>query len=367
MKLTKTAIEQAKATDKELWLWCPELPGFGVRVQLSGRKSYILRYRIHGKSRKLTIANCKAMAPDEARRIARKHLASLADGKDPGRTPEDTMTMQSLYERYWQDHVLVYTKPSSHRRIAGWWAHCKPVFGHLLVKDVKRAQVVAFHASLRAKPVTANKAVAVLSKLFNLANEWEWLADGSNPARRIKRYREQERCRILSRDELARLLEALHDADPTFARLIRLLLLTGCRVSEIAHSRTEWVDLRRRLLVLPDSKSGPRKVPLSDAAMLLVATVQTKWLIPNANDTGPWRQPQDYWRRLRKRIGLADVRLHDLRHTFGSYAHLDGGLSQREVADILGHKSLKMTERYINSVSGQVVANMDKMAQVLGV
>ena len=100
---------------------------------------------------------------------------------------------------------------------------------------------------------------------------------------------------------------------------------------------------------------------------MLVQGVNTEWLIPNRTGSGPWHQPQDYWRRFRTTVGLQDVRLHDLRHTFGSYAHLDGGLSQREIADILGHKSLKITERYINSVDGQVVANMDKMANVLGI
>lgn len=366
MKLTKTAIQTAKPRAKDSWLWCSELPGFGVRIQTSGRKTYVLRYRIHRKSRALTIAACSVMAPDDARRIARKHLADLADGRDPGRTPEDGMTMQSLYELYLKDHVGVYLKTSTRRRITGWWKHLKPVFGHIPVKDVRRPQIVAFHAAMRDRPVTANKCVSVLSKLFNLANEWEWMTDGSNPARRIRRFKEVERCRILSRGEMARLFAALPDADPAFARLVRLLLLTGCRVSEIAHSRASQVDSRRRVLVLKDSKSGPRSVPLSEAAMLVIAGVNTEWLIPNRTGSGPWHQPQDYWRSFRAKVGLHDVRLHDLRHTFASYAHLEGGLSQRELADLLGHKDLKTTQRYINSVDGQVVANMDKMANVMG-
>lgn len=367
MKLTKTAIANTLPGETDLWLMCSELPGFGVRVKPSGHKSYVLRYNVKGKQRKMTLANCASMAPEDARRIARNKLGMLADGKDPGKTPEDSMTLAALYARYWSDYVLTYNKANSHRRIAGWWSKVKPLLGHYPVRDIKRADIISLHASLRDTPTTANRCVALLSKMLNLAIEWEWLPDGYNAARRVKKYKEVEHCRILSKTEIARLMEALKDADPTFARLIRLLLLTGCRVSEIAHARKEWVDTRRRLLCLPDSKSGPRRIPLSDAALLVIAGINTEWLIPNRSGTGPWKQPQDYWSKFRKRIGLHDVRLHDLRHTFGSYAHLEGGLSQREVADILGHKSLKVTERYINSVDGQVVANMDKMAVVLGV
>lgn len=367
MKLTKAAIAAAKS-DKDTILWDAALTGFGLRVQPSGSKTFIIQYRLPSrKQRKLSIGSAIILDLDEARRIARAKLAAIAEGHDPAIGDKQAMTMDNLYARYRADYSKAYNKASTQARVHHWWLHIQPVFGHRLVWEIKRAEVVAFHSRLASQPATANKCVTLLSKLFNLANEWEWLTDGSNPARKIKKYRETHRTRILSQDEISRVLKAC-DEDwvyPPFATLLRLLLLTGCRVSEIAASKTEWIDWQSKVLRLPDSKSGPRAIPLSSVALELLKEVRTEWIIPSPDLSRPLVKTAGYWGRFRKRVGLEDVRLHDLRHTVGSYAHA-AGMSQREIADLLGHKQLATSARYMNSIHGQTQKNVEALPNILG-
>ena len=165
----------------------------------------------------------------------------------------------------------------------------------------------------------------MLSKMFSLAEVWGLRPDGSNPCRHVKRYKERNRERFLSPEETERLGEVLREAEdemPSAVAAFRLLLLTGCRLSEIQFLRWEYV--KDDYIELPDTKTGPRRVWLSQAAQAILARqprAASPYVFPSPRHPDkPLSHALCLWRRARKEAGLDDVRLHDLRHTFASQA-----------------------------------------------
>lgn len=349
-KITQRAID-ALPSGREVWLWDSALPGFGVRSQASGRATYVVRYRYQGQGRKATVGRCCDMAPDQAREIARGMFAQVAAGKDPARRSEG-VNMAQLWERYVREYGKPYLKPSSLKRNELLWRlHISPRIGTMPCAAVTRSEAATLHASMMSSPVSANRAVALLSKMFNLADLWGYVPGGHNPARRVRKYKEQIRERVLGRDEIARLLEEAGRYDWRMELLARLLLLTGCRLSEIAKARMEWVDWNRGMLRLPDSKTGGRTVELSAEALeLLEGRRGCEWMVPGRTERNHTTGMYSGWRMVCRRAGLDGLRWHDLRHTVGSLAH-QSGMSLRQVAHVLGHKQLSTTERYVHGTS----------------
>lgn len=372
-------IEGAAAGERDVWLWCNELPGFGVRVQKSGRKTYICRYRTHSRTqRTLTLARYVDMPPEQARALARKVFGQVAEGKDPAhlrRQAKDAPTIEDLRERYMREHAAPFKKPSSVKSDAQLWRlHILSVFGGRQVESVTRTEIIRLQGALADRPATANHAVALLSKAFNLAELWGWRSAGTNPCRMVKKYRMREREVILTPEQIKALDQALRLKVATkqvpwaFDALVRLLLVTGCRLNEIMSSERGWVDRERRLLLLPDSKVGQRRIPLSAAALAIIDGLpEGKWLIPGRLAGQHMQHPWHMWRRLAAQAGLpAGIRLHDLRHTVGSIGHR-AGLSQKAIAGLLGHRQLSTTERYLHGYAGDAQRSVDAIADIVTV
>jgi len=372
--ITKTVVERLQPGEADRWEWDAELRGFGVRVQPSGRKTYVIRYRTaQRKQRKYTIGRCSDFTPDQARARARKAFGVVADGGDPAADRAavlDAPTMKDLRERYMREHAVPYKKPSSVADDRQLWKNVIiPRWGDRTVASITQAQVMSLHAELAPTPAKANHVIALLSKAFNLSELWEWRL--GNPCRGVKKYKIHERENILSLAEINKLLATAEEMAAggeipvPMANLLKLLLLTGCRLNEIMSARQEWVDHDRRLLLLPDSKVGQRRIPLSEAAMVVVRSVpKGTWLIPGrlhgTHMTSPWKMIA----RICKRAGVKHVRPHDLRHTVGSLGHR-AGLSQREIARLLGHRQMSTTERYLHGYEGDDVRAIDRVAEII--
>jgi integrase len=197
--------------------------------------------------------------------------------------------------------------------------------------------------------------MAVLSKMLNLAEKWGERPDGSNPCRHVEKYRERKRERFLSQAELARLGEALAEAErngsesPYAIAAIRLLILTGARVSEILTLEWGHVDFERACLRLPESKSGAKVVHLSPPARELLASLPriegNPYVLPGLKERAHLVNLEAPWRRIRARASLEDVRLHDLRHSFASVG-AGAGLSLPVIGALLGHSQPGTTARY---------------------
>lgn len=377
-KLTKTLVDNAKAPEKgDAWIWDTELQGFGVRIQASGRKTYMVRYRVKDSNtqRKMTVARCSDMPPEKAREQARKIFAQVAMGLDPvgdRRIEIESPTVADLEQRYTKEHA----KPRKKARSVelddkNWRLHVLPSLGEKKVRDVKESDILALHGSLSTKPATANQVLALLSKSFNLAEKWGWRDRNTNPCHDVEKYKLKERELILSPKEIKRLNETLatmvmeRQIERPMADLFRLLMLTGCRLREIMHARMDWIDRERCLLLLPDSKVGQRKIPLSPACMAIISTMPMaqEWLIPGKDGDGPMITPYKAWAKIKKAAGLpTELRIHDLRHTAGSLGHM-AGMSQKEIQIMLGHKQMSTTERYLHGGDAGEVAN--KLSNVI--
>jgi integrase len=359
-RLTKRVVDGLLANPRhDLVEWDDEIRGFGLRVQRSGIKSYIVQYRnTHGRSRRLTIGRHGVLTPEQARKAARELLADVSRGDDPAREKRQArraLTVSELANRYLEQHARVKKRPSSFK--GDEWAlgrHILPVLGTLRVDEVSRCEVAAFHHKLRKTPVMANRLLALLSKMFNLAERWGMRPDGSNPCRHVDRYPEQRRERFLSGHELASLGQALDQAEQEQAELasaiaaLRLLVLTGARKGEILGLRWENVDWERRCLRLEESKTGPKVIPLNVPALEVLMDLRANgspWVVAGSRPGRRLVGLTRIWYRIRKRAGLSDVRIHDLRHSFASVA-AGAGMGLPVIGRLLGHTQAATTQRY---------------------
>jgi integrase len=238
-----------------------------------------------------------------------------------------------------------------------------PTLGKLKIVDVTRADIAKIHHALREKPYEANRCLSLCSKLFNLAEEWGLRPDGSNPTHHVQHFREEKRQRFLSTEEVTRLGEALRTCNqwenPSPLLALRLLILTGARLSEVLTLRWSSVDTKNGLLHLPDSKTGPKVIPIGAAVLKLLARAPRQagnpYVCPGEKAGHHFVGLPRVWRRVRRQAGLENVRLHDLRHSHASAA-AGLGASLQIIGALLGHSGPQSTARYAHLADSPVRA-----------
>ena len=380
-KLTKRYVESLAHPDKECIIWDDELSGFGLRVYPSERKVYVVQYKLHGRTRRKTLGKHGLVAAEQARKDARLVQADVARGADPSADRKARLRSPSIRElgtRFLQEHVALHCKPTTLYDYRNLLRNVvNPVLGGIKVSEITFADIQAFHLKRRDTPYQANRGVMVLSKMLNLAEDWGLRPMNSNPARRIKRYPEEEKKRYLDEAEqeqlgtvLANMLQSSEISRYVFAAFY-LLLLTGCRLGEI--QKLKWEYVTQTHLELPDSKTGRRRIPLPRDARILLDSLERRegnpYVILGSHGTGYYNDLQKPWRKIRSRAGLDDVRVHDLRHTYASVAVMNG-IDPFMLKEILGHKNLSTTLRYahlsddaVQKAAGQIA---NRLAATLG-
>lgn len=379
-KINKRTVDAARSGARDDFIWDRDLAGFGLKVTVSGAKVYVLQYRAGGRGspiRRYTIGKHGApWTPEEARKEARRLLGEIAKGGDPASEKSAKRagsTILELAERFMAEHVRTKTKPRSvaeYDRLVT--KLILPALGKRKVADVNRSDVARLHHELRGTPYQANRVLAILSKMFSLAERWGMRPDNTNPCRHFDRFREDKRERFLSEVELVQLSEALVAAEqegtasPYAVAAIRLLLFTGARLSEILTLRWQDVDFDTGVLRLPDSKTGAKLIHLSAPPREVLTGLQrdagNPFVIAGANDGAHLVNLEKPWRRIRSTAGLQDVRLHDLRHSFASVA-VAGGLSLPIIGALLGHKNASTTARYAHLAADPLKRANDLIAE----
>ncbi len=369
-KITKRAVDHLQGDGTEKFYWDDDLPGFGVRIRASGRKYYVAQFRADGRMRRITLGRHGAVPTETARRRAMAAISEAKGGGDPAAARDarrKAPTMKQLGKRFLEDYVPDHCKPSTAYEYGrSVKLFIEPRIGKRKVRDIKRSDIAELHHALRETPYQANRTLGVLSKMFSMAEVWGWRPDGSNPCLHIKRYKEEKRERFLNAEEFARLGkvldEILRDGSETRSAVvaIRLLMLTGCRLSEIQKLRWEHVDLEAGELRLPDTKTGGRAVPLAPSAVRLLEGLtrdeDNPWVIAGRKPGSHLTDLQHPWRRIRARAELDDVRIHDLRHSFASRAlALGEGLPM--IGKLLGHTQVQTTARYAHLARDTVKAS----------
>ena len=370
-RLTKTVVKRAtyqgQGPKAHCIVWDSDLPGFGLRVYPSGSKAFLVAYRIGTRKRRVIVGPYGRYTVDEARRAAKKLLLAASDGKDLAEEREKARrgeTVADLCKRYLEEHLPKKKASSSRHDRRMIRAYVLPKLGRLKVADVKRADMAKLHHSLHETPYEANRLMALCSKLFNLAEEWGLRPDSTNPTLHVQRFREQKRQRFLSGEELTRLGDALRVAaeerEPASAILaLRLLILIGARLSEVLTLRWSMVDAENGLLHLPDSKTGPRVIPIGAPVLELLAAAPrlegNPYVCPGEKAGHHFVGLPRVWQRIRRRADLADVRLHDLRHSHASAA-AGLGTPLQIIGALLGHSGPQTTARYAHLADSPVRA-----------
>jgi integrase len=402
VKLTKSAVDDLPVGGV---LWDQAVRGFGVRRQ-SRDPVFVLKARVNGRQRFLTIGrHGSPWTVDAARKEALRLLGEIAGGRDPAERRADEKsapTVGQLADAFLKEHASAKRKASTadyYKMIVD--VHIRPAFGHLRANALTSAEVEKWHANAERKP-TANRVVAVLSSIYSWAIKTKRIPDGTNPTRVVERYREQARERYLTSDELARLGDAIREAETVgvpwlvraetkakatakhlpkeanqrtkiaapAAAALRLLILTGARLREILHLEWQHVDLERGILFLPDSKTGRKALVLNGAAVQLLNELprQGRYVIAGASvgiaDEQPRSDLKRPWALVSGRAELKGIRLHDLRHTFASVAAASN-IGLPVIGKLLGHSQTSTTERYAHLAVDPVRAATDIVGKKL--
>jgi integrase len=360
----RIGLREVRALGPGETVWDATVPGFGARRQTGAAVSFFLKYRnAEGRQRWHSIGRHGApWTPEAARAEARRLLGLVAAGADPAAersARKEAPTVAELAELFLAEHVETKRKPRTareYRRLIG--NVILPALGRKRVADVTRADVARLHHARRATPTEANRALALLSTMFNFSERVGERPDGSNPCRHVERFPQRRRERFLSEDELARLGDALaaYTGSPYHVATIKLLIFTGARLGEVLGLRWEWVDFDRGDARLPDSKTGAKTIQLPAPALEVLAALPRIESEPHV--LGRHRGTtfiEAPWRRIRTAAGLGDVRLHDLRHAFASVA-ASAGLALPIIGKMLGHTQAQTTQRYAHLASDPVKA-----------
>lgn len=370
-RLTEMVLKRATVTDgAEETHWDGEVRGLGVRIRsFAGvlSRTWIIKYRnAAGAQRKMTLGDWPGLTVSAARTIAKKQIGRIADKADPVREKARTReagTVALLLSRFLKDHVegkkRSETTAKEYKRLVT--KVIIPELGSAQVAAVERADVERWFTKLSATPRQANQALAVLSKAMSLAENWRLRAPFTNPCKGVERYPESQRDRYPTEADYIAIGGVLREFEreggsSTNANLIRLLALTGLRLSEARLLRWRNVDTKRGTLALEKVKNGraESKIRVVGAESLAVLATQrceneNDFVFPSGNAPD---QPisvwtiESFWKRVRKKSGIKDLRLHDLRHGVATLA-ASFGANAFVVRDKMGHATLQMTNRYV--------------------
>ena len=373
VRLTNAGVARLKPGGTEYIVRDNRVAGLGVRVRPSGHRSFVWHGTANGKVVRTTVGSAALMTVEEARSACRAFL----DGSHPlcagGLSGSAAVPL-------FRDFVMEDWLPARRSQYSPGWGkrvdrmvkrQLLPAFGALRLDRIGRPTIERwFDAMSRKTPGAANTALAVLRQIMSAAKAAGHV--GTDPVAGVRPNPGRKMTRFLSAEEIGRLhrtLNRLVEERPSRrpqADIIRLLLLTGCRKSEILTLR--WAEVDGDMLRLAEAKTGPRTVWLSKAAQAVIARqprAGSTFVFPSPRDAArPQSRNLGLWHRARREAGIDDVRLHDLRHTVASQA-VARGVPLPTVARILGHMQPVMTLRYAHVGDREVEAAAARVGAII--
>jgi integrase len=376
-RLTEKLVRDLPAPAKGNRIYYDEtLPGFGVRVTAAGHRSFVLNFRTReGRERRLTIGSPPTWSLIAARANAAEHRRRIDAGEDPlGNLQADreAPTMRDLAVRFERNHLARLRHSTVKEYKALITNEILPKLGALKVAAITPADIDKLHRQMSSRaPYRANRLAALLSKLFALGIRWHLRTD--NPVQGLTRNHEEKRSRYLTPVELPALTAALqeHD-DPQAADIIRLLLLTGARSSEVLSATWEQFDLDAEVWTKPSGRTKQKKehrVPLSAPAVELLKRIYDGRgtavnVFPSHRTGTPRTIIKKNWARVCAAARITGLRLHDLRHSYASML-VNEGLSLPVIGGLLGHSRPETTARYAHLQDCTMRAATGKVGQLV--
>lgn len=344
-------------------------PGLSLELRQPGGASWRMRYSFEKIQQCITLGDAKEICLDEARHLGYLIRQALIAREDPAKVLLKTQkkscpTFAQFVDNNYLPHIRSYKRcVSADETLLN--NHLLPAFGKFPLDQITRYQVVEFLQSKVAagyKPGYCNRFLVLLGFCFNLAIKWEVPDVKQNPVKGVELLKNRHKSeRTLQASEIDKLLQILEvSPNPLLKYFVPLALLTGARKRELLDARWADIDLDAKIWRIPMTKSGrPLVLPLSDAACSLLSNLRSflpsilgvrqqdeiEWLFPNPRTGKPFLSIFNAWNTARTKAGLAGLRIHDLRHSFAS-ALVNHGVPIYDVQKLLGHQSIKTTERY---------------------
>ena len=347
-----------------------------LEVNLSGRKSYYFRYKDNRSvTRQPKLSDANDITLKQARSLTDKYRGMIMMGEDPFATKtqlkkvplvstfitESYLPFVKTYKRSWQTDVSLIKN------------HIMPNFGEMYMDELSKKDVIQFISehSETHKPGSVNRVIILIRYIFNLAIKWETTGIAKNPTAGIPLLEENNKKeRYLTGDEANKLIVALQKSENKMLQyIVPMLILTGARKQEVLKAKWEELNFDQKVWRIPTSKSGKaRHVPISDGVIYLLAGVPRfegcQYVFVNPKTLLPFVNVYCSWDTARTSVGLKDVRLHDLRHSFASFL-VNSGRSLYEVQRILGHTQIKTTQRYAHLSQESLLAAANEVAKAV--
>ena len=384
-KLTKALIDYSSPKDKNYIVWDTEIKGFGCQILQSGsKKTYVFYYwsPLTKKKGYIKIGCHGNITVDFARNAAKKLASAVASGLDPKKEKEEqqvkakqSILFSDFFEVFKNKHILVAYKDKGRNNMGCSNLHILPYFGQKGLDEITSKDIRSFLDSLAHISITANRCFALLSMAFKKAEDWEYVPPRSNPCTGVNKYKENKKQRFLSDAELKSLedslMQQLKEEPRSYCTVnaIFMILYTGCRVSEILNLKWENVHLAHHYIHLPDTKTGEGARPLNQKTIDLLSSMTPKegnpYVFYGKIPGQPVVEIKRAWATILKRAGIKDFRIHDLRHSFASFA-LKKGVPLVHVSKLLGHRNIATTMRYAHLELEQLKESTNIVNQVFG-
>ena len=351
---TKASIENLRVPDKG-WVYHYDLKvqGLGIGIGSTGKKSFILYRKIHGKPERITLGRYPDLTIEQARGKASEINTDIARGLNPSevkRGRQAELTFAELFAEYLERHSKpnkkTWTEDDSQFR-----TYLAKPLGKLKLSSIDRSSIANIHSSITkaGHATTANRVKALVSSIFGWAiSAGRWQA---NPATGIKLNKEHSRDRFIQGDELPRFFQALaEEQNDTMRDYFLMSLLTGARRANVLSMKWSDINLDRAEWRIKVTKNGmPQTITLSPEAVDLlrnrISVEASSYVFPGSGKSGHLVEPKKGWKRILKSAGIDDLRIHDLRRTLGSW-QAKTGASLVIIGKSLNHKSYNTTLRY---------------------
>ncbi len=387
--LTNRVCSAAQKQSKRYHIWDSELTGFGLRVEPSGTKTFVAKYRANGGGRQaeqkvVTIGRHGPLTPELARRKAKAILGGVAVGEDPAadlKAQRRQMKMSALVDLYENEGCFIQRGkrqgfPMKERTkaytVARLRHHVCPLLGKRVAAEITSGDVERFFKDVcegktarrerlgprrmvivKGGDGAARKVFRDLSAVFSFAKRHE-IIDRNPCDNAAVRKTDNQNERYLTLAEVQRLGGAVDDLEAEGANrkalnIMRLWVLTGCRRDEIAALKWDEVDLDHGCLRFADTKTGKSVRPLGVAAIAILKGItrgeELDYVFPAELGEGFFQSYKAPWKRAIVKAKLPGISPHTLRHTMGSTA-IPTGEALAFAGAILGHSNPRSTAIY---------------------
>jgi integrase len=338
--------------------------GLVAQITSKGGISFYLYKKIHGRPERFLLGAYPDLPIARARTKALQYKTMIAEKKNP-RLVDPSMRGEMTFGQLFDKYMTLYSKPHKKswvkdeieiNRYLSHWKSRK-------LSSITHDEVTRLHKKIGSDngKYQANRLLERIRSIYNKGIRWGDCS--TNPAVGIDRFPEKSRDRFIQPEEMPIFIEALsQEKNKTVQDYFWILLLTGARRTNAVMMRWEDVNLNQEIWRIPETKNGESAVvPLMAKACEILDKREkiSEWVFPSLTNKDKPFDPEKGWRRILKRSGLKDIRIHDLRRTFGSYQAI-GGTSLQIIGKSLGHKSQESTKVYARLNLDPVRASMEK-------